>query len=108
MWLISEEQQQALFALYTVLVKSKATSDVKISETKSGKGDGIEDLVVEFFYAPDGKDKTIYFARMPAKNNIEVWQDASNSLPEDLRQRITKNLHNFTYSQERNVHKWIL
>ena len=79
-----------------LLIKSKATSDVQISETKTGNGDGIEDLVVEFVYASDDQNKTVYFARIPVKNRVEIWQDGSSVIPEDLLKRITKELPNFS------------
>ncbi len=107
MWLISDEQQAALYSLNVVLGKAKGISDIQISN-KSGKGDGIEELVVEFYYETDDQNKTKYFARAPKYNKLEIWQDTQNSLPENLKQHLTKELPNFLYSQEKNVHRWSL
>lgn len=107
MWLISEEQQDVLYRLTWVLNHVDRISDVHISE-KSGKGDKIEDLVVEFSYETNDWNKTIYFARAPNYNQLEIWQDTQNTLPENLKQHISKELPNFSYSQEKNVHVWTL
>lgn len=108
MWLISEEQQAALYALNSVLCKAQGISNIKISETKSGKGDGIEYLIVEFFYESDNKNKTTYFARAPNNKQLEIWNDILPTLPESLKQHITKELTGYKYTREQNVHRWSL